>query len=163
MDFHVTFVKNENQNKVGVLLFSLDGIHFGLLFNEGFWLSKAIMWMLSIKVPPDCCLSQRQMVNLSAVAFRTTTTQMLLSTVCEAAPPTKSTIGQNARGRSPRQFGCFWIQLWLSGKSNESSSLSYTLLNAKSMLLIYNQANLPYFNLATFWEDWCLFFDLYCA
>ena len=103
------------------------------------------------------------MVNLSAVAFRTTATQMLLSTVCEAAPPTKSTIGQDAKGRSPRQSGCFWIQLWLSGKSNESSSLSHTLLNAKNMLLIYNQANLPYFNLATFWEDWCLLFDLYCA
>lgn len=52
MNFHVAFVENENQNKAGTLcLFSLDGIYFGLLFNEGFRLSKAIIWMLSIKVP----------------------------------------------------------------------------------------------------------------
>lgn len=34
-----------------ICLVALCTVYFNLFFNEGFWLSKAIMRMLSIKVP----------------------------------------------------------------------------------------------------------------
>lgn len=64
-------------------------------------LSTEEWWYLGSQ---NCCLSQRQMVNLSAVAFCATAAQMLLNFLCEAAPPLKSTNGLLARERSPRQL-----------------------------------------------------------
>lgn len=70
-----------------------------VLIDKG--LSTEEWWYLGSQ---NCCLSQRQMVNLSAVAFCTTAAQMLLSFLCEASPPLKSTSGLLARERSPRQL-----------------------------------------------------------
>lgn len=89
------------------------------------------------------------MVNPSAVAFRTAT-QMLLSSVCEAVPPTKSTIGQDAKGRSPRQLATSEFNSDCLERQMNAAYLAMYQFNAKSMLLIYNQARIPYFSPAAF-------------
>jgi len=70
-----------------------------VLIDKG--ISAEEWWYLGSQ---NCCLSQRQMVNLSAVAFCTTAAQMLLRFLCEASPPLKSINGTLARERAPRQL-----------------------------------------------------------
>lgn len=90
-----------------IFLFYL--VHFAiiqvLLSNEEVLIDRRLSteerWYLGSQ---NCCLSIRQMVNLSAVAFCTTAAQMLLSFLCEASPPLKGTNGLLARERSPRQL-----------------------------------------------------------
>lgn len=84
------------------------------------------------------------MLNKSAVAFQTAT-QMLLRPVCEAVPPTKSIIGQDAKGRSLRQLAASEFNSDCLGKQMNATCLAIYQFHAKSMLLIYNQTRLPYF------------------
>lgn len=89
------------------------------------------------------------MVNLSAVACRTAT-QMLLRSVCEAAPPTKSTNGQDAKGRSPVQLVASEFSSGCLGSQMNGVCLAiYHLMQRACFLFFFNhQAKLPYFNIA---------------
>lgn len=108
---------------------------------------------------PDCCLSQRQMVNLSAVAFRTRATQMLLSTVCEAAPPTKSTIGHDAKGQSPRQLAAYESNSGCLQSQMKPACLAIHHLMQRACSFIIK----PIFHISAQLHLNKMFVDLYCS
>lgn len=89
------------------------------------------------------------MVNLSTVAFRTAT-QMLLSSVCEAVPPTKRTTGQDAKGRSPDQLVASEFSSGCPGSQMNGVCLAINhLMQGACFFFFFNhQAKFPYFNLA---------------
>lgn len=89
-----------------------------VLIDKG--LSTKEWWYLGFQ---NYCLSQRQIVNLSAVAYCTTAAQMLLSFLCEASPPLKSTNGILARERSPRQLAASEFNSSCLGRQKKAACL----------------------------------------